>query len=314
MMKRARILTVIALALATPLALPSAPGGIAAHAASSIKVVVNNQAITSVDLSRRVAFLRLQRTKGNLNQIAREQLVEEALKMQEITRTRAGASQAEVDAAFERFAASNKLKVAQLNQILAQAGVTSKHFKDFIRVQMSWPRLVQARYGGGTGGKLSNEQLVAKMLEQGGNKPSTTEYILQQVIFVVPANKRSNALVGARKREADQLRARYTGCQGTREIVTGLRDVTVRELGRFLQPQLPPDWKPLIEKTKAGSATATRVTEKGVEFIGICSSRSVSDDVAAAMVFQAENSEAADSDDAKKYLEELRSRAVIANK
>ena len=315
MIKQARILTVIALALATSLALPAAHSGIAAQAASSIKVVVNNQAITSVDLSRRVAFLRLQRTKGNLNQIAREQLIEEALKTQEITRTRAGASQAEVDAAFERFAASNKLKVAQLTQILAQAGVTSKHFKEFIRVQMSWPRLVQARYGGGgAGGKLTNEQLVAKMLEQGGNKPSTTEYILQQVIFVVPANKRSNAVVGARKREADQLRARYTGCQGTRDIVTGLRDVTVRELGRFLQPQLPPDWKPLIEKTKSGGATATRVTEKGVEFIGICSSRSVSDDVAAAMVFQAENSEAGDTDDAKKYLEELRSRAVIANK
>lgn len=313
MMKRARILTVIALALATSLALPAAQGGMAAQAASSIKVVVNNQAITSVDLSRRVAFLKLQRTKGNLNQIAREQLIEEALKTQEITRTRAGASQAEVDAAFERFASSNKLKVAQLNQILAQAGVTSKHFKDFIRVQMSWPRLVQARYGG-AGGKLSNEQLVAKMLEQGGNKPSTTEYILQQVIFVVPANKRSNAVVGARKREADQLRARYTGCQGTRDIVTGLRDVTVRELGRFLQPQLPPDWKPLIEKTNSGGATTTRVTEKGVEFIGVCSSRSVSDDVAAAMVFQAENSEAGNSDDAKKYLEELRSRAVIANK
>jgi peptidyl-prolyl cis-trans isomerase SurA len=313
MMKRARILTVIALALATSLALPAAHGGFAAQAASTIKVVVNNQAITSVDLSRRVAFLRLQRTKGNLNQIAREQLIEEALKTQEINRTRAGASQAEVDAAFERFASSNKLKVAQLNQILAQAGVTSKHFKEFIRVQMSWPRLVQARYGG-AGGKLSNEQLVAKMLEQGGNKPSTTEYILQQVIFVVPANKRSNAVIGARKREADQLRGRYTGCQGTRDIVTGLRDVTVRELGRFLQPQLPPDWKPLIEKTKSGGATTTRVTEKGVEFIGVCSSRSVSDDVAAAMVFQAENSEAGDTDDAKKYLEELRSRAVIANK
>jgi Parvulin-like peptidyl-prolyl isomerase len=312
-MKRTRILPVIALALAASFAMPAASGSFAAHAASSIKIVVNNQAITSVDLSRRVAFLRLQRAKGNLQQLAREQLIEEALKMQEITRTRTAAPQAEVDAAFERFANSNKLTVAQLNQILGQAGVGAKHFKDFIRVQMSWPRLVQARYGG-AGGRMSNEQLVAKMLEKGGNKPSTTEYILQQVIFVVPASKRNNAVIGQRKREADQLRARYAGCQSARDIVGGLRDVTVRELGRFLQPQLPPDWKPLIEKTKAGGATTTRVTDKGVEFIGVCSSRSVSDDVAAAMVFQAENSEAGDSDDAKKYLDELRSRAVIANR
>jgi peptidyl-prolyl cis-trans isomerase SurA len=35
-------------------------------AASEIKIVVNRQAITSVDIARRVAFLRLQRTGGNL--------------------------------------------------------------------------------------------------------------------------------------------------------------------------------------------------------------------------------------------------------
>ncbi len=88
----------------------------------------------------------------------------------------------------------------------------------------------------------------------------------------------------------------------------------MRELGRFLQPQLPPEWKPLIEKTKAGKATSVRVTDRGIEFIGVCSAKTVSDDVAAEMVFRAENSEANDSEDAKNYLEDLRGRAVIANR
>tara|TARA_R110002020_G_scaffold18931_25_gene65520 strand:- start:1732 stop:2670 length:939 start_codon:yes stop_codon:yes gene_type:complete len=283
-----------------------------ALAASEIKIVVNNQAITSVDIARRVAFLKLQRTGGNLGEKAREQLVEEAIKAQEATRVRLLAGDAEVDAAFERFAKSNNLSSSQLSQVLNQAGVTPKHFKKYIQVQMSWGRVAQAL--GGSGGGMSTQDLVSKMLERGADKPSTTEYILQQVIFVVPANKRSNATINARKREADQLRGRYQGCDSAAASIGNLRDVTLRQLGRIMQPQLPPDWKPLIEKTKAGDATPTRVTERGVEFIVICSAKTVSDDKAAEMVFRSENDTAGESEAAKKHLAELRKRAVIANK
>jgi len=296
-------------ALALPFSLASAP---AARAASEIKIIVNNQAITSVDIARRVAFLRLQRTGGNLGSKAREQLTEEALKTQEAVRIRALASDAQVDASFERFAASNKLSTKQLTQILNQSGVTPQHFKNYIRVQMSWGRVVQALTG--SSGGMSTQDLVSKMLERGSDKPSTTEYILQQVIFVVPASKRSKSLLNARKREADQLRGRYEGCDNAASVITGLRDVTLRQLGRIMQPQLPPEWKPLIEKTKTGSATPARITDRGVEFIVICSAKTVSDDKAAELVFRSESDDAGESEAAKKHLAELRKRAVIANK
>ncbi|MBC7279899.1 MAG: peptidylprolyl isomerase [Hoeflea sp.] len=283
-----------------------------AFAASEIKVVVNNQAITSVDIARRVAFLKLQRAGGNLGEKAREQLIDEAIKGQEAARVRLLASDAEVNASFERFAKSNKLTPKQLTEVLNQSGVTPKHFKRYIQVQMSWGRVVQALGGGGSG--MSTQDLVSKMLERGGDKPSTTEYILQQVIFVVPANKRSNATLNARKREADQLRGRYQGCDNAASVIGGLRDVTLRQLGRIMQPQLPPEWKPLIEKTQTGSATPARITDRGVEFIVICSAKTVSDDKAAEMVFRSENDEAGESEAAKKHLAEIRKRAVIANK
>ena len=299
----------LSFALALPLQLVPTS---AAHAASEIKIIVNNQAITSVDIARRVAFLRLQRTGGNLGAKAREQLIEEALKLQEAARIRVLVSDAQVDASFERFAASNNLSTKQLTQVLNQAGVTPKHFKNFIRVQMSWPRVISAIGGGGGG--MSTQDLVSKMLERGNDKPTTTEYFLQQVVFVVPANKRSQSVLNARKREADQLRGRIQGCDSAASMVTGLRDVSLRQLGRIMQPQLPPDWKPLIEKAKAGGATTSRITERGVEFIIICSAKTVSDDKAAELVFRSENEETGDSEEAKKYLAELRKRAIIANK
>lgn len=302
--------------LMTALVLALAPFGLSqAQAASEIKIVVNKQAITSVDISRRVNFLKLQRTKGDLNKLAREQLVEEALKMQEARRVGAVIPDGPVDAAFANFANQNKLNTKQMSGILNQAGVTTKHFKDYIRVQMTWPRLVQARYGNKNAGGMSTQDLVAKMLETGGSKPSTTEYILQQAIFVVPASKRSNSLLNARQREAEQLRSRFPGCEGSKQLATELRDVTIRDLGRVLQPQLPADWKASIEATSQGNTTKTRVTERGIEFIAVCSAKSVSDDVAAAMVFQAENDNgASESDDAKNYLKELRDIAVISNR
>jgi peptidyl-prolyl cis-trans isomerase SurA len=311
-MKFPAIFRLTGLLLAAAVALPLSFAGTSdVRAASEIKIIVNRQAITSVDIARRVAFLKLQRASGNLGQKAREQLTEEALKSQEAARIRALASDSEVEAAFERFAKSNNMSPKQMTQILNQAGVTPKHFKNFIRVQMSWPRVVGA-VSGGSG--MSTQDLVSKMLERGDNKASTTEYILQQVIFVVPASKRSRAVLNARKREADQLRGRINGCDSAASAITGLRDVSLRQLGRIMQPQLPPDWKPLVEKAKAGSTTSTRITDRGVEFIILCSAETVSDDKAAEMVFRAENEAAGESEAGKKHLSYLRKRAVIANK
>ena len=46
--------------------------------ASNIKVLVNKVPITSLDVSQRTAFLKLQRRKGNLAATATDELIDEA--------------------------------------------------------------------------------------------------------------------------------------------------------------------------------------------------------------------------------------------
>ncbi|MDX3927262.1 MAG: peptidylprolyl isomerase [Shinella sp.] len=298
-----------AIVAATTVALPAAP----VRAASGIAAVVNGTAITTGDVDRRAAFLRLQRTSGNLRQLAREQLIDEVLKRSEILRVRASVSTTDVDAAYARFAASNKMTTEQMGQILDRAGVGVDHFKQFIAVQMSWPRVVNARFGAGKDSK----DLVTRMQERGGEKPSTTEYFLQQVIFVVPAARR-NAILGKRQQEAEASRSKYPGCDQAKVFAATMRDVSIRNLGRVLAPQLPDDWKPLVEKAD-GLTTGTRVTDRGVEYLGICKKREVNDDVAAEVVFRAEDlgkqggENEADAN-SKKYVEELRQKAQISTR
>ncbi|WP_181175730.1 peptidylprolyl isomerase [Mesorhizobium sp. B2-3-4] len=278
--------------------------------ASEIKYVVNNIPITSGDIAHRAAFLKLQRKKGD----AAQEMIDQTLRLAEARRLGIRISDAQVDAAYQRFATSNKMQLSQLDGVMEKSGVSRDHFKEFIRAQMAWNQALSARYRSGEGGSVTEQDAVRRMLDKGGAKPSATEYMLQQVIFVVPKAERG-ATLAKRKREADAMRARFNGCATTREFAKGLIDVTVRDLGRVLAPQLPPDWAEQIKATKVGGATVTRETDRGVEFIGICSSREVSDDKTAQMVFQSEGSSDKAADDlSKKYVDELKAKAKIVKR
>lgn len=287
------------------------PSGDVAFAASEVAAIVNNQVITSGDVAKRVNFLKLQHQKGDLNKLAKDQLVDETLKRAEISRLRMSVSTTDVDAAFGRFAASNKMSQQQLGQILDKMGVTVDHFKSYIAISMSWPRVVNARFGAAS--RISNDDLVTRMTEN-KTKPVTTEYFLKQIIFVVPTAKR-NAILNTRKAEAEASRAKFPGCDQAKVFAATMRDVSVQDLGRILAPEVPEIWKPLLEKA-TGNTTSAVVTERGVEYIAICSQRQVNDDVAAAAVFRAEDigkngaAQGVSAND-KKYMDELRSKAQI---
>lgn len=276
--------------------------------ASEIKIVVNGQPITSYDLQRRAAFFKLARKPGGAAAVKAE-LIDEALQAAEMKRLNIRISDKAVAEAYARFASQNKLSTKQLDQIMNQSGVTPQHFKSYIRAQMGWNQALGARFR--SDGMMKEQDAVKKMLGQGGQKPTATEYMLQQVVFVVPAAERK-AKIGARKREAEALRQRFQGCASTREFAKGLVDVTVRDLGRMLAPELPPEWEKQVKETKPGAATPVRETEKGVEFLGVCSAREVSDDKVAQMVFSTEGkTDDRAADLSKKYVEELRAKAKI---
>jgi peptidyl-prolyl cis-trans isomerase SurA len=304
-MKRFLTAAMMALSVATTALVVTVPTD---AFAATIVYVVNKNAITDYDVARRVAFLKLQGRKGNLTQIATDEMIDQVLKEYEAKRVGINVSPKEVNVAFERFAQSNKLSTKQMSQILAQANVTADHFKDYIRSQIAWGQAVSAKFRSGS--QMSQQDLVTKMLESGQNQPTATEYMLQQVIFVVPNSERGKKL-GARKREAEQMRLRFQSCETTKQFAKGLLDVTVRDLGRVLEPELPPDWSKFIKETKPGGVTKVRETDRGAEFIALCSARQVSDDRVAELTFRAEQTSDNGDKFSEDYLKEVRKSATI---
>lgn len=276
--------------------------------AEQIAATVNTTVITQGDVTRRIAFMRLRGEKGNLQQKAKQELVDEALMRTEIIRTSTSVSQDDVNAAFDRFAKNNKMTPAQLTDILKRAGVGADHFKAYIGVNMSWPRTVSMRFGGG-GNRMSNDQFVARLKENNGQKPTATEYMLQQVIFVIPEKKR-NAISGKRRAEAEASRKSYPGCKQAKVFAAGYKDVSIREVGRIIEAQMSEDMKKQLSGLSEGQTTKVTMGNFGAEYIAICKKRVVSDDMAAQMTYQAQDLDKAkaegDNPNAKKYLEELR--------
>lgn len=297
------------MALALALAFTAPLTGVQTTQASDIKVVVNNQAVTSYDIAKRRAFLKLQRRKGNLTEQATKELVDEALKRFAFERAGYRIPDSRVDQAFANFARSNNMSVKQMTQVLNQAGVTARHFKEFVRVQIGWGQLVAAQ-SRSRGGLMNEQDVVAKMLERGGPKPTSTEYTLQKVIFVVPQSRRKSDLA-RRRNEANQMRGRIGDCSNTIALAAQLRDVTVQDLGRVLELRLPERWRGEISGLQAGQSTRPQDSEHGVEFIIVCRARTVSDDRVAQLQFSTEALENGNSQAGDDLLKKVRESARI---
>jgi peptidyl-prolyl cis-trans isomerase SurA len=276
-----------------------------------IRALVNGEPITNYDVQRRIKFRQLRRERGG-EQAALEELVDEHIKMQEARRISAVATDAQVNEAFEGFARSNKATVSQIAGELDRMGIGTAQFKDFIRAQISWRRTVGATLRAETMDK-SQSTAIFELRKAGESKPTLTEYRLQQIIFVIPADRRKE-LLSVRKNEAQNFRQKFSDCKTSFELATSLRDVAVKNLGLMFEPEIPPEWQDEVKTLAIGDTTKPKETDKGVEILAVCDAHQSADDRAAEISAQVQtigDLETKGNEEADKILAELRKNATI---
>jgi peptidyl-prolyl cis-trans isomerase SurA len=177
---------------------------------------------------------------------------------------------------------------------------------------MAWHALVQARMqrAAAFGAKEIEDQLAKAGKPTTDEKTTSTEFILKQILFVVPKGS-SAGYVAQRRREAEALRIRFTGCEKAVDQTSGLRDVAVRDLGRRNSAEMDGPQGTAIKATPINKTTPPNTTDQGVELIAVCSKKQVAGQSAAR--FKAENTLAQKQGEtvAADYLKELKGKAVI---
>ncbi|MGH2343306.1 SurA N-terminal domain-containing protein [Segnochrobactraceae bacterium EtOH-i3] len=290
--------------------------GIAALApahAQQIKVVVNDQVITTGEIAARAKFLSLTQRPPNPERAAMEELIAEKLQVQEAKRLGLNASKAEVDNAFASIATRVKLTPAQLEQALAQAGAPAKTLKDRIYAQIVWGQVVRKRFRQSV--NVSEQDVIAALQAKGGtaDKNKTMEFDITTITFVVP-KAAGDAGFARRQKEAENLRARFTACDQGIEFARSLPEVVVKPVGRRLQSEVPPDMLTNFNNTSVGRLTPPERNGAGIEMIAICGKRELSSDAAARKDMEIELMTNQGELTSRRFLLELRRNAVIEYK
>ena len=123
-------------------------GPLAAQGLFSPAIIVNDQVITRYELEQRERFLILLNAPGNPAEQAREQLIDDRLKLTEVRRAGLLPTEEELAAGVAEFAGRANLSAEELVEALEANGVARQTLVDFVQSGIGWRNLVQARFAG----------------------------------------------------------------------------------------------------------------------------------------------------------------------
>lgn len=318
--RAARVGTLTFCLVALPLCAP-------AMAQTMVKILVNDDPITNVDIKNRTQMLKVFSKGKQGEKDAIDQLVDERLMLQEAAKRKITVSDAEIDQEINNRAQQIKLTPAQFNMAMHQAGFDPTTFKSFLRANLAWSQIVRARFRATV--KVTDQDVTAALAgrktegapadgKPGDDKaapagPSTAfEYMLQQVIFVVPTGKPE--LEGQRQKEAAAFHGAYKGCDSGLQQAAGLQDVVVKPIVRREGNQLPDELKKELDGLGVGGITQPKRVQDGFQLLGVCAKKEIAGATQVSEKVREELSSERGKLMARRYLRDLRSDAVIEYK
>jgi peptidyl-prolyl cis-trans isomerase SurA len=308
----------IRMARAAALALVAATfaslGDIPAHA-SAIKVLVNDVPITDLDIKERGRMMSIFSRGKEGEKQAVDQLIDEVLMTQEAKRRHITISEEELNADLGNRARAAKLTPDQFTQALRQAGISPQTFKDFLRANLAWTRVVRARFRATV--DVSEQDVTAALANRDSAAAATpeaqqtaTEYRLQAILFVVPTGAAAG-VEAKMKAQANAFRAAFQGCDHSLEQAAGNPDIVVKPQTRREQGQLPADLKTTLDKLDVGGITEPQRVPEGIQVVAVCAKNAIAGQTQATVEVREEISNERGQLLARRYLRDLRSDAVI---
>jgi peptidyl-prolyl cis-trans isomerase SurA len=182
-----RLLAVLLVAVLAMATLPAGP--LRAQNPFSPVIFVNDSAITRYELDQRAQMLTLFRAPGDPRELAREQLIEERVKLEAARSAGVSLGEEGLQAGMEEFAARGNMDVAQMTDALAQSGVSEQSFRDFVRAGITWRELTRARFAGRV--SVSEDEIDRATRALSGSSP--VRVLLSEIILPVRSAEEAEA-------------------------------------------------------------------------------------------------------------------------
>ncbi|SDE89531.1 periplasmic chaperone for outer membrane proteins SurA [Salipiger thiooxidans] len=243
----ARILR--ALTLAAGLALTVSPVAAPAQNLFAPAIIVDEMVITGYELDQRARMLTLLNAPGNTNDLAREQLVDDRLRLQAAQNAGIEPTEEEILDGMSEFAGRAQLSREEFVTALGRAGVAEQTFRDFVRAGAAWRSLVQSRFVQQS--QVSPAEVDRALAGNGGS--STVRVLLSEIIM--PLSPQNVEEVRARAERIAQMTSESEfSAQARQYSATATRDAGGRLPWRELN-ELPPQLRPMILGLSPGQVT-----------------------------------------------------------
>ena len=179
-------------AIATTMALISPTFAVAQFAPV---IVINDAVVSEFEIDQREAMLRVFRTPGDLQQVARDQLIEDRLKLEALNAAGLRITPEGLRGAMGEFSARENMDVDQFIAVLGQAGVAEETFRDFVRVNVSWRDYIRSRFGDRA--QVSEAEIDQALGQSSGS--AGIEVLLNEIIIAASPPRAASALATAQR-------------------------------------------------------------------------------------------------------------------
>ena len=271
---------------------------VSAEAATAI-VTVNGQPITDVQVSQRLALFKIE-GKNNRNQALNE-LINEALQVQEATRLGFSVSETDIDNAVLDVARQIKVSSTNLQKILTDNGVPMSTLRDRLKANIAWSKVTQQVVSARVQVSEADIDAEAKKKLTAAN---SFDYILKEVLFI-------GGNASKRTAQANQYKKSFKGCDTAVELSLSYTDAAVRDIGRRHATQFPDALAQELSKLNVGGITKPRVVEGGVSMLAVCAKESSEDTTYIANDIRNDTGGKGMQAEADKYLAEIKAKAQI---
>ena len=236
---------------------------------------VDEEWITRHDVEERAKLLRFERRETSLKQArkkAREELIDEALQIQEIKKLKVQASKEDVKAQVERIAKSTRSTTAQLYKKLQAAGISPSALEHRVKVQLGWSNVLRKRHGSKI---VPSDEEIAQRLKRAPKTPEgPTVYRVGQVLVDAPRNALPLQLAVAFQ-QAEKARKEYSSCDVTQKVAKKYSRVFPGRVGETIKSRMPEPLQKVILPLKPGETTKPLRTPNGFMIFRLCDRKKI---------------------------------------
>ncbi|MEM1307864.1 MAG: SurA N-terminal domain-containing protein, partial [Pseudomonadota bacterium] len=213
---------------------------------------------------RAVASARSSLVSG-MTRKAREELIDERLKVQEAKRLGVTIDRDQVNSVFARMAKGNKMSSKQFAQHLRRAGASSLTMKARLEAQLAWNAVLARRFRRLV--SVNQREIDTFIGNQGEAKGVRLR--VQRITLPVP-NIEDGRAVAQQLATGQQLQSQIRGCNGTAPVVRRVRGAQLRDVDGLDPNTIEEPTRSMLLSADPNEALAPSISNDGVVLYVVC--------------------------------------------